>query len=291
MQIVGEPSTSLVSLGELTKPATVLIEKISDAVGGLFRPYQIVRVAKAEAAAERLHAEAAIEVTDLHRRAFHRFLQEEAQKQKNMEAVTAMAVPQLSSSAEPEIIDQDWLVNFFDKCRLTSDREVQQVWSKILAGEANNPGSFSRRTVNCLAALDKSDAEHFKALCSFCCEIPGSAELTVPIILDTRHAIYAGTGVTFSPLIHLESIGLIQFERVADFQQIGLPKYVTITYVGSVIKLIMPDDTDNRLPIGKVLLTKIGLELAPISGGQRIEGFAQYLVGVWRDRGYLPIVE
>ncbi len=32
----------LAKLGDLTKPATVLIEKISDAVGGVFKPYQIV---------------------------------------------------------------------------------------------------------------------------------------------------------------------------------------------------------------------------------------------------------
>lgn len=38
----------LAKLGDLTKPATVLIEKISDAVGGVFKPYQVVRVAKAD---------------------------------------------------------------------------------------------------------------------------------------------------------------------------------------------------------------------------------------------------
>ena len=38
----------LVNLGDLSKPAVVLVEKISDAVGGIFKPYQIVRVAKAE---------------------------------------------------------------------------------------------------------------------------------------------------------------------------------------------------------------------------------------------------
>ncbi len=39
---------SIINLGELSKPATVLIEKISDAVGGIFKPYQIIRAAKAE---------------------------------------------------------------------------------------------------------------------------------------------------------------------------------------------------------------------------------------------------
>jgi hypothetical protein len=46
---------SLINLSELSKPATVLIEKISDALGGVFKPFQIVRVAKAEAEAEPKH--------------------------------------------------------------------------------------------------------------------------------------------------------------------------------------------------------------------------------------------
>jgi len=31
----------LINLGELSKPPTVLIEKISDAIGEIFKPYQI----------------------------------------------------------------------------------------------------------------------------------------------------------------------------------------------------------------------------------------------------------
>jgi hypothetical protein len=37
---------SLINLGEISKPATVLIEKIADAIGGVFKPYQIRRVAQ-----------------------------------------------------------------------------------------------------------------------------------------------------------------------------------------------------------------------------------------------------
>jgi hypothetical protein len=72
--------SSLINLGELSKPATVLVEKISEAVGGIFKPYQIVRVAKAEAQADRVRAESHIEVSDIQRRAFHRFLEEEGKK-------------------------------------------------------------------------------------------------------------------------------------------------------------------------------------------------------------------
>jgi hypothetical protein len=45
-------SGSIVNIGDLTKPATVLIEMISDAIGGVARPWQILRVARAEAEAQ-----------------------------------------------------------------------------------------------------------------------------------------------------------------------------------------------------------------------------------------------
>lgn len=81
-------SGSLINIGELSKPATVLIEKIADATGGIFRPFQIRRVAQAEADAEKTRAAAKIEVAELERRALHRFLNEEAKKQINIESIT-----------------------------------------------------------------------------------------------------------------------------------------------------------------------------------------------------------
>lgn len=79
---------SIVSLGELTKPATRLIEKVSDAVGGIFKPWQIGRLAKAEAKAELIRADAEIQITDLQRRSIQRFVNEEARNQSNIEAIT-----------------------------------------------------------------------------------------------------------------------------------------------------------------------------------------------------------
>lgn len=103
----------LAKLGDLTKPATVLIEKISEAVGGVFKPYQIVRIAKAEAEANLIQAESHIQITDLHRRAMHRFLEEEAKKQSNIESITQNALPLLEEKSSPEKVADDWITNFF----------------------------------------------------------------------------------------------------------------------------------------------------------------------------------
>ncbi|MDO8682256.1 MAG: DUF2806 domain-containing protein, partial [Armatimonadota bacterium] len=152
-----EPN-SIIILGELSKPATVLIEKIAGAVGGIFEPCQIVRVAKAEAEAEIIKAETQIKITDLQRRALNRFVAEEAKKQDNMEQITQKAISQLANSSTPQNIEDDWIINFFDKCRIVSDEEMQSLWAKVLAGEANAPGTYSKRTVNLLSSLDTNDA-------------------------------------------------------------------------------------------------------------------------------------
>ena len=204
----------LANLGDLTKPATTLIEKISDAVGGIFKPYQIVRVANAEAEASRVQAESQIQVTDLHRRAMQRFLEEEAKKQSNIEAITQNALPLLEDKSAPQNVADDWITNFFDKSRIVSDGDMQTLWARVLAGEANDPGAFAKRTVNLLADLDKIDAELFTKLCGFVWQIEGF----VPLVFDAQNELYNRSGINFNSLTHLESLGLIKYEDIPEFR-------------------------------------------------------------------------
>jgi hypothetical protein len=274
----------IISVGELSKPATVLIEKISQAVGGLFKPYQIIRVAKAEAEAERIRAEGQIQISDLQRRAFYRWLDEEARKQRNIEDITRLALPDLKEESHPENIEDDWIATFFDKCRLISDSEMQQLWSRVLAGEANDPGTYSRRTVNFLSSLDKKDAWLFTQLCALGWTI---AEELVPLVYDTFAEVYLKHGIGFNTLSHLASIGLIQFQNLDGFLRLWLPKLTTVSYYDHSVQLTFGEDANNRMDIGKVMLTRVGQELAPICGSKPDEAFFDYIVNHWKQRGYI----
>jgi hypothetical protein len=274
----------LTKLGDLTKPATVLIEKISEAVGGIFKPYQIVRVAKAEAEADRIRAESRIQVTDLHRRAMHRFLEEEAKKQSNIESITQNALPLLEDKSTPEAVSDDWITNFFDKSRIVSDKEMQSLWSRILAGEANAPGTFAKRTVNLLADLDKEDAILFMKLCGFGWMIGDFC----PLIFDVQASIYNDEGINFGTLSHLESLGLIQSNYVAGFRRIRLPKVVPVSYYGQPLTLELPKDSDNDLDLGHVLLTRAGQQLAPVCAPTPVEGFFEYVRDHWIGQSLIP---
>ncbi len=131
---------SLINFGELAKPAVVLIEKISDAVGGIAKPWQVKRVAAAQAKADLIHAQARVEISELEERALLRMIREEGMRQENMESITNKSIPLLADDANSAEVSDDWLAHFFEKGRLISNQDMQQVWASMLAGEANAPG-------------------------------------------------------------------------------------------------------------------------------------------------------
>ena len=274
----------LIKLGDLTKPATVLIEKISEAVGGVFKPWQIVRVAKAEAVADQLRAESHIQISELQQRALRRFLVEEGKKQSNIEDITEKALPLLSEESKPQDIEDDWITNFFDKSRIISDSEMQQLWSRVLASEANAPGSFSRRTVNLISDLEKRDAELFAALCGFAWMI-GSV---TPLVFEAYDALYERHGLNFDQFRHLESLGLIQLEYLGAFTKLRMPKKITVSYFGRFVELTLPNERDNRLITGRVLLTQAGQELARVCGAKHVDGFFETIFKQWEDQSFMP---
>ena len=242
-----DTSISLINLGKLSKPANTL----ANTTHVLFEPHQIKRVAKAKAEAARIEAQSEIVITDLHRRAAHRWIEEEARSQKNMEDITAIALPQLDVNAKPDSIEDDWIVNFFDKSRIISENEMQNLWSRVLAGEANSPGTYSKRTVNFLSDFDKTEAELFTKLCGFGWQF----RIFVPLVFDFDTEIYKRHGINFDTLSHLEDIGLVQFNKLTNYNLYDYPKSIVVHYYGRPLRLNPRKETDNKFDVGQVLLT------------------------------------
>ena len=285
--MVQEQSPSLVKLGDFGKPANTLVKKISDAVGGIFAPHQTRRLAKAEAEAALTKAQSDIQITDLRRRAVHRWIEEEAQRQKNIESITTKAFPLLNNDTNASSVGDDWIVNFFDKSRIVSDAHMQDLWSRILAGEANAPGTYSRRTVNFLSGLEKYEAQLFAKLCGFAWNL----DVLVPLIFDSNAQIYNKHGINFVSLSHLDDIGLAQFSSLTGFVRQKLPATYVVHYYGRRLVLNWHENTDNELGIGTVMLTRIGQELAPICESAPVDGFWEYVNSRWKAHLQSPGTE
>lgn len=275
---MSEQNNSLINLGKLGDSTKVLIEKVSDAVGGIFKPYQIRRVAEAEAEADKIKAVSKIEITELQQRALDRFLIEEASRQANIESIVVKSFPAINKDAKPQNIEKDWIVDFFDKSRLISDEEMQEMWSRILAGEANVPGTYSKRTIHLLASLDKKDAILFSKLCSFVWKVGNN---TIPLVFDYGEKIYKEQDINFENLTHLDSIGLINFDSLSGYLETEINKNEKISYQNTGFNLEFPKEKDNELNIGKVILSSTGVELSTICRPDKIAGLVDYVKKYW----------
>ena len=278
-----------ISLFGLGKPAKVLVEKVANAFGRHFDSSQTVRMAEAEARAYHIleinKAETDLEGADLRRRAAARLINEEMTNQSNIENITEKATHYLNDDATPEVIEDDWIRNCIDKGKMVSDDGMQDWWARILAGEANNPGSFSRRTVNLVADLEKGDAELFRSFCSF---VWMSEDSPWPFVFDTHHQVYNQQSISFSSIGHLDSLGLVRFNDLDGFVFQDVVKRVGLSYHGKLVILAFPNDAGNKLDLGKVLFTQSGRELSRICEASPAEGFFEYVYDRWANESLVP---
>ena len=216
-----------------------------------------------------------------------------------------------------DIEDVDWRANYFDKCQLVHDDEMQTLWAKILAGEANNPGTYSKRSVNFVADMNKTDAELFTELCRYVCKIKFTTQGIekiefVPLIFD-RYLLPLRPGyssdtvpsyhIRTPDLDHLDNIGLIRFaEQKNDHSQETIEGdgsiidgSIEVSYYGESVCLSQYEENKVRMadspvfspPIGRVKLTQIGEELYPICGSTPIDGFFSHIC----HREWLPFIK
>lgn len=279
-----EISNVRVDVGKLAKPIDTLIKKIGDATGVWFAPDHVRRMAKAKADAALIKAESDIAIDDLKRRTARRLLQEEMRNQENMEAILDKAKPLVTIQAEADKVEDDWMANFFAKCRTVSNKEMQQLWSKVLAGEVNKPGAFSNRAVNMLSSMDKREAELFTLVCCF-----SASPINQPLIYFKSHqtgvqygaGTYQKNGLSEVELVNLDSIGLISFDLNKEwFYPKELAAIVDVTYFKHKFRL----QASERLSLGNARFTKAGEELSKVVAPYEIDGFDRTLHAHWKNR-------
>lgn len=279
---------SVVNFGDLSKPVTVFIEKISEAIGGIAKPGQIKRVAKAEAEAAKIRALSNVEVNEIERRAIARILKEETRNQENIEGIIRKSIEYISDDSKPQELDKDWLSYFFSHAKLISDESMQSVWAKILAEEANEPGNFSKRTIDLVSKIEKKEAEKFVNICSYACNFGEPAfpegEAPILIITDISDDFYQNNGVSFGTLLSMESIGLITFNSSEGYT-VKFPK-CKLRYFDAEFEVSAKSSKVKSIPVGCAVLTMQGLQLYSICEKLKVNGYLEKLWSFFESKGY-----
>jgi hypothetical protein len=281
---MGGAATALIKLSN-SKVAEKLIDKIARIQEIRYEPTRIVRAAHAEAEADKIKAVGRVEINELERRALERMVREEGRHQGNMEAITSKAALKLNDGARPEDIEDDWLVDFFEKCRTVGDETMQDLWAKLLSEEADNPNTFNRQVVSIVSMMGKSQAQQFERLCNYCWTWTFTTPLH-PFVFDLSDEIYRLRFMTLNDVSELESLGLIRLDLAARFQ-LPAGDGTWIRYQDRGFKVIAKDPQVSAFPHGHVIFTNAGRLLARVSRVIPVDGFVDYVARKLDELGFI----
>src|SRR5579872_4259106 len=117
---------SIAKLGEVPK---LVVERVSRAIGMVYDPTHMRRMAEAEADRMRTLATAEADVSDIRTRAALRQQAEQLRYQQSIETITIRALPHIEPQAKPSKVADDWLIQFFGKARDVTNDEMRELWA------------------------------------------------------------------------------------------------------------------------------------------------------------------
>ena len=287
--------------GEITKPASVLLEKLSAGISEVYAPIGKVRHAKADAKVARIEAEK----YELQKRAAHRVMGEYVREQENIDAVTVKTLERLSPDTTEETVrgmDEDKVVFMRNLFKMASDEKMQDLWASVLAGEAEHPGSFSKSTVALVGMMDQNDARMFADFCQFMWslfiwETDGEREESVLLIYDWQKTAVDNRFSSYSLLRaarHLDYLRLISYDGAGYTKMFSSPLFCyKWGYHGAHVHIYIPQSrigNEDRyvMDVGHAMFTEAGEQLYRICGAQKNDDAFQYVLGKWAEKGYNP---
>lgn len=206
-------------------------------------------------------------------RATEALLNKELRRQANKEKIAEKVIDQLDleATSEPTAtdVDDDWLNVFERYAEDASTERLQEIWSRVLAGQIRKPGSFSLNTLRFIAELDESIANAFERL--------------APKIAFGEFAPISTSsleGQFLTDLLLLEEYGLTynfsaSIERTILFHD-GIA-VITLGTHGLLLKRVTDSSLPHQFTLSGVFLTRVGSQVYRILQPEFDRSFADEL--------------
>lgn len=189
----------------------------------------------------------------------------ELYKAKNFLSVAKLADKYFAknSSVENQSYDFDWFIRFYETVGNISDNEIQKIWAKILAGEINNPHSFSLKTIDVLKNIGKEEAELFNHISSKCFSFGNDC-----LALPNYRSYMERSEITYAMIMFLSELGLMYNSATITLEiPISSEKRIILIDDGYILTAKSENEKTNMLSLKQYPLTTVGRELASLNGG------------------------
>lgn len=284
---------NLMNLGNIGEPAAGVINnfinKIFSALGWIVTPKNIkpaIIEANESIIQEIAHRE---DINPLDRAVFINNYNKIVKEYRNQMDIMRIASQYLKLDCKPEKVSNDWISFFFDKAKSVTEDDMKDIWGRILAGEFNEPDTYTKQLLHTMSIMDSKIAKRFQKIHSSCfyCQ----PHLYAFIYRTNGNEIknikkYEKMKIFINDLRELDSIGLIQY-RYSDFHTLIIKNKV-FDYGDKRIKF----DTDKKsIALGNVALTSVGKQLCRIAPMVYDDKMLEICLDTWKKLGYNPIME
>lgn len=261
----------------LVSPCEKLMTMVGGAIGKLYEPKHIRKMADAHAYELSTVGAAMKELSDikttyengsvalfteagqgLMQRTQNRIALQEITKQQNIESIVDKAYELLESENDvtDDPVDQDWTRRFFNIAGDVSNSEMQEVWARILSGEIKHPGSFSMRTLETVRNISTEEAQTFQRI--------------IPLIMHNEKVYFVlsdndilnNFGSSFVDIMTLDECGLMDSSGTLSLNMSIRKNELRYLLSDTLIVVIRgKKEESENISFGIHTLTRAGLEL------------------------------
>lgn len=284
---------SLIDLGNICEPAAGVInnflDKISGALGWMVTPKDIkpsIIEANKSIIEEISNRQ---DINPIERAAIVSNYKKIVKEYKNQVDIMRIAVEHLEPNSISKDVSNGWITFFFDKVNNVSEDYMKEIWGKILAGEFNEPNTYTKQLLHTMSIMDSKIAKSFQKIRSSCFFSSGHLYAFMyrtngDDIKNTKR--YDKKKIFISDLRELDSLGLIQY-RFTDFHRLAIKNKV-FDYGN---KKVIFNTEKRSIALGNVALTSVGKQLCRIVPMEYDDEILEICLESWKKLGYNPTVE
>lgn len=203
----------------------------------------------------------------------------EFSKSENLSSCLSFARDVIGDDSDASGIDLSWFIRWADGAEEQVDDEMRVVWGKLLAGELEEPGSYSKRTMSVLGDMSVYDAKIFAELCSMAVfQVRDDSISSIPRIVakeDESDSTFNGGYFDLGKICQLESLGIIDSTKM---MRMTVEPRETATLAARDHKVILKNESAVAIEFRTTpVLTQTGIELSHLCEMGTFENLDEYI--------------
>jgi len=207
-------------------------------------------------------------------------------KQKNIETIMEKTFSYCASKSINKRTDLDWFNRYITLAEDVSNKTMQDLWAKILAGELYRPGSYSLKALKVFRDMSIVDAKLFAKACSLAVKDQSKQNIRIisgvyqqPGLFNIfnkdrqKHINLSHFGLNYADILSLAENHLL-YQQESESNMMASGDSLNFTYNGLPLKL---NGKKPKITLEFYKFTPIGTELAHLISDKPDDDFLTML--------------